>query len=36
LLVGSVIGLILVTIVSAGMPANRASNLIIVDALRHV
>ncbi len=36
LLIGSVIGLILVTVVSAWWPANRASKLMIVDALRHV
>jgi putative ABC transport system permease protein len=36
LLIGSVIGLILVTVVSAWWPANRAANMMIVDALRHV
>jgi len=36
LLVGSVIGLIIVTVISAWWPANRASKLLIVDALRHV
>jgi putative ABC transport system permease protein len=36
LLVGSVIGLIVVTVVSAWWPANRASQMMIVDALRHV
>ncbi|MGZ3159068.1 MAG: ABC transporter permease [Burkholderiaceae bacterium] len=36
LLIGSVIGMILVTIFSAWWPANRASKLMIVDALRHV
>jgi putative ABC transport system permease protein len=36
LLVGSVIGLILVTVISAWWPANRASQMMIVDALRHV
>lgn len=36
LLVGSVIGLILVTMFSAWWPANRAAKLMIVDALRHV
>lgn len=36
LLAGSVLGLIAVTVVSAWWPANRASNLMIVDALRHV
>ena len=36
LLVGSVVGLILVTIISAWWPSNRASRLMIVDALRHV
>jgi putative ABC transport system permease protein len=35
LLFGSVLGLILVTIVSAWWPANRASRMVIVDALRH-
>jgi putative ABC transport system permease protein len=36
LLIGSVIGLIIVTVISAWLPANRASQLMIVDALRHV
>lgn len=36
LLIGSVIGLIIVTLVSAWWPAYRASKLMIVDALRHV
>ncbi|MFI4938907.1 MAG: ABC transporter permease [Burkholderiales bacterium] len=36
LLVGSVIGMMMVTIISAWWPANRASRLIIVEALRHV
>jgi putative ABC transport system permease protein len=36
LLINSVIGLILVTIISAWWPANRASKMMIVDALRHV
>ena len=36
LLIGSVIGLIGVTVISAWWPANRASQLLIVDALRHV
>ncbi|MES2040847.1 MAG: FtsX-like permease family protein [Pseudomonadota bacterium] len=36
LLIGSVIGLLLVTVISAWLPANRASRLMIVDALRHV
>jgi putative ABC transport system permease protein len=36
LLIGSIIGMILVTIFSAWWPANRASKLMIVDALRHV
>ena len=36
LLMGSVIGLILVTVISAWWPANRASKMMIVDALRHV
>ncbi|MBK9348242.1 MAG: ABC transporter permease [Burkholderiales bacterium] len=36
LLVGSVLGLIVVTVLSAWWPARRASKLMIVDALRHV
>ena len=36
LIVGSAVGLVLVAIVSAWWPANRASKLAIVDALRHV
>ena len=36
LLIGSVIGLIGVTVISAWWPANRASRMMIVDALRHV
>lgn len=36
LLIGSVIGMILVTVMSAWWPANRASKMMIVDALRHV
>lgn len=36
LIVGSAVGLVLVAIVSAWWPANRASRLAIVDALRHV
>lgn len=36
LVIGSVIGMIVVAIVSAWWPANRASKMIIVDALRHV
>ncbi len=36
LLIGSVLGLIGVTVISAWWPANRASKLMIVDALRHV
>jgi len=36
LLIGSVVGLVLVTVVSAWWPANRASRMMIVDALRHV
>jgi putative ABC transport system permease protein len=36
LMVGCVIGLILVTLISAWLPANRASKMVIVDALRHV
>lgn len=36
LLIGSVSGLVIVTLISAWLPANRASKLMIVDALRHV
>ena len=36
LLIGSVAGLIVVTVFSAWWPANRAAKLMIVDALRHV
>lgn len=36
LMLGSAIGLVVVAIVSAWWPANRASKLAIVDALRHV
>lgn len=36
LVIGSVSGLFLVTVVSAWWPANRASKMMIVDALRHV
>jgi putative ABC transport system permease protein len=36
LLIGSVVGLFIVTVISAWWPANRASKLMIVDALRHV
>jgi len=36
LMVGCVLGLIVVTLVSAWLPANRASKMVIVDALRHV
>lgn len=36
LMIGSAIGLVAVAIVSAWWPANRASRLAIVDALRHV
>jgi putative ABC transport system permease protein len=36
LLIGSVTGLFVVAIISAWWPANRASKLLIVDALRHV
>jgi putative ABC transport system permease protein len=35
-MVGCVIGLIVVTLISAWLPANRASKMVIVDALRHV
>ena len=35
LLTSSVIGMILVTVISAWWPANRAARLAIVDALRH-
>lgn len=36
LMVVCIIGLITVTLVSAWLPANRASKMVIVDALRHV
>jgi putative ABC transport system permease protein len=36
MIVGTTIGLILVTIASAWWPAHRAAGLKIVDALRHV
>ena len=36
LLLGSVLGLVVVTVLSAWWPARRASKLMIVDALRHV
>lgn len=36
LMFSCVMGLILVTLVSAWLPANRASKMVIVDALRHV
>lgn len=36
LLISSLVGLMLVTVVSAWWPANRAANMLIVDALRHV
>jgi putative ABC transport system permease protein len=36
LIFGSAVGLVLVAIVSAWWPANRAAKLMIVDALRHV
>ena len=36
LMLGSAVGLVVVAIVSAWWPANRASRLAIVDALRHV
>ncbi|MDE1949282.1 MAG: FtsX-like permease family protein [Burkholderiales bacterium] len=36
LIVGSVVGLVAVTLVSAWFPAHRAARLMIVDALRHV
>lgn len=36
LMIGSAMGLVLVAVVSAWWPANRASKLAIVDALRHV
>lgn len=35
LMLGSVIGMMLVTVISAWLPANRAARLAIVDALRH-
>jgi putative ABC transport system permease protein len=36
LLVGSVLGLVVVTVLSAWWPARRASKMMVVDALRHV
>lgn len=36
LILGSAIGLVIVAVVSAWWPANRAAKLMIVDALRHV
>jgi putative ABC transport system permease protein len=36
LIIGAAVGLIIVSIISAWWPANRASKLMIVDALRHV
>ncbi len=36
LVIGSVIGLMIVTVISAWWPASRAAKLMIVDALRHV
>ncbi|RZI42708.1 ABC transporter permease [Herbaspirillum sp. HC18] len=36
LIFGSVIGMVIVAVVSAWWPANRASKMVIVDALRHV
>ncbi len=36
LMLGCVLGLLLVTLVSAWLPAHRAAKLMIVDALRHV
>jgi putative ABC transport system permease protein len=36
LIVGSMLGLMLVAVLSALWPANRASRMVIVDALRHV
>jgi putative ABC transport system permease protein len=36
LIIGSAIGLILVAVLSALWPANRASKMVIVEALRHV
>ena len=35
LLVGSVLGMLAVTLLSAWWPARRAAKLVIVDALRH-
>jgi putative ABC transport system permease protein len=35
LLLGSMAGLMLVAVFSAWWPANRASRLLVVDALRH-
>ncbi|HJV53635.1 MAG TPA: FtsX-like permease family protein [Noviherbaspirillum sp.] len=36
LMIGSVLGLMVVAIISAWWPANRASKMVVVDALRHV
>ncbi|HYD60313.1 MAG TPA: FtsX-like permease family protein [Noviherbaspirillum sp.] len=36
LILGSVIGMVVVAVISAWWPANRASKMVIVDALRHV
>lgn len=36
LIVGSVVGMVLVAVISAWWPANRGSKMVIVDALRHV
>jgi putative ABC transport system permease protein len=36
LILSSMIGMVIVAIVSAWWPANRASKMVIVDALRHV
>lgn len=36
LIFGSVIGMVIVAVISAWWPANRASKMVIVDALRHV
>lgn len=36
LLLGSVVGLVVVTVLSAWWPARRASKMMVVDALRHV
>lgn len=36
MILGSVIGMVVIAVISAWWPANRASKMVIVDALRHV